>query len=111
MRFDELMKQVGLVVAAAVAVVAGGEGQGAGLQVRFYPQETVRAYEVSAPRGWNSVLLQNIAVVNDSSEQVLLERVEVELMAEGVPVHFENVELPLADGPREIQGGDIVQSR
>ena len=85
------MKQVGLVVAAVVAVVAGSEGQGAGLQIRFYPQETVRAYEVSAPQGRNSVLLQNIAVVNDSSEQVLLERVEVELMAEGVPVQSQHI--------------------
>ncbi len=74
-----------------VAVVVGSEAQGAGLQIRFYPQETVRAYEVSALRGWNSLLLQNIAVVNDSGEKIVLERVDVELMAEGVAVQSQHI--------------------
>jgi murein DD-endopeptidase MepM/ murein hydrolase activator NlpD len=33
------------------------------------------------------------------------------VLSAGLPIHFENVELPLADGPREIQGGDIVLTR
>jgi murein DD-endopeptidase MepM/ murein hydrolase activator NlpD len=74
-----------------VAVVAGSEAQGAGLQIRFYPEQTVRAYEVSALRGWNSLLLQNIIVVNDSSQKILLERVDVELMAEGVAVQSQHI--------------------
>jgi len=32
------------------------------------------------------------------------------LMSAGLPVHFKNVSLPYADGPREIQSGDIVEA-
>ena len=33
------------------------------------------------------------------------------LMTAGVPIRFHNIEIPLSDGPRAVQSGDIVETR
>jgi murein DD-endopeptidase MepM/ murein hydrolase activator NlpD len=49
------------------------------LDVRFYPGERVYAYELSAAQGASSVLLHNIAIINDGSAPVALSEVAIEL--------------------------------
>ena len=85
------MKSVFLALGVFGAVLFGGQARSAGLQVRFYPRETARPYEVNAPRGWNSVLLQNVSIVNDAEQELLLERVELDLMAGGTAMQTQRV--------------------
>ena len=33
------------------------------------------------------------------------------ILSAGVPIRFRNIEIPLSDGPRAVQSGDIVQTR
>ena len=57
------------------------------LEVRFYPAEKVRAYELDADRGVRSVVLQNIAIINDGDADVTISQVMLEVIERGV--HFE----------------------
>jgi murein DD-endopeptidase MepM/ murein hydrolase activator NlpD len=49
------------------------------LQIRFYPEKVLRAYELDARHGWSGVLLQNVAVVNASDVVVTIDGMEMEL--------------------------------
>ena len=40
------------------------------LEIRFYPSKQVRAYELDAAHGLRSVVLQNVAIVNDSDADI-----------------------------------------
>jgi murein DD-endopeptidase MepM/ murein hydrolase activator NlpD len=61
-------------------------GSGEALEIRFYPDRVIRAYELEARRGLRGVLLQNAAIVNRSAKPILLERVEVTVRAGGETV-------------------------
>ncbi len=50
------------------------------LEVRFYPGDRIYAYELSAAHGASSVLAHNIAIINDSSADVEIRDVSIELM-------------------------------
>lgn len=51
------------------------------LEVRFYPGERIYAYELSASHGASSVIVHNIAIINDSAAPVELRDVSLELLA------------------------------
>lgn len=51
------------------------------LEVRFYPGERVYAYELDAAHGARSLIIHNIAVINDGPAPVALNDVEIDLMA------------------------------
>lgn len=70
-----------IMATAALASLAATSAQA--LEVRFYPGERVYAYELSALQNASSVLLHNIAIVNDGAEPVELREVAIELMGEG----------------------------
>jgi hypothetical protein len=80
-----------------------------GLHVRFYPQEQVRAYELEPRRGWSSVLVQNIALVNDSEETVTVERVELDLVAEGDALQTQRISSKNLDAAAK-KGAALQQS-
>jgi len=50
------------------------------LEVRFFPGERVYAYEASAQHGANTVVVHNIAILNNAAEPVALAEVSIELM-------------------------------
>ena len=77
------MKNKSLWSVLIVTACLGARAESTALQVRFYPQGTVRAYEVEARRGWSSALLQTMVVANDSADPIDIESVEIELVAEG----------------------------
>ena len=54
------------------------------LEVRFYPADKVRAYELDADRGVRSVVLQNIAIINDGNSDVTISQVMLEVTERGV---------------------------
>jgi murein DD-endopeptidase MepM/ murein hydrolase activator NlpD len=54
------------------------------LEVRFYPAERVRSYELDADRGVRSVVLQNIAIINDGEANVTISQVMLEVTERGV---------------------------
>ena len=54
------------------------------LEIRFYPSKQVRAYELDAAHGLRSVVLQNVAIVNDSDADITVSQVDIEVTAAGV---------------------------
>jgi murein DD-endopeptidase MepM/ murein hydrolase activator NlpD len=78
------------------------------LQVRFYPAEKVQAYELDAARGVRSIVLQNIAIINDGSTDVTLSQVTLEVTERGAG--FETKPLRAADLDRAAAAGAGLQS-
>lgn len=56
-------------------------GAAQALEVRFYPGERVYAYELSASHGANSVIVHNVAIINDGAAPIDLRDVRFELLA------------------------------
>src|SRR5262245_24146914 len=56
------------------------------LDVRFYPGARVYAYELDAAHGARSVIVHNIAVINDTAAPLALHEVDIELMAGDRPL-------------------------
>jgi len=56
------------------------------LDIHFYPGKEVRAYELDATRGIRSVVLQNIALINDGDADVTISQVDIEVLAAGVAI-------------------------
>lgn len=50
-----------------------------GIDIRTYPAAEIRSHEIDRAHGLGSVLLQNLALVNDSEGRLTLERVDFEL--------------------------------
>jgi hypothetical protein len=73
-----LLAQLALSWLVLVPPAAGGP-----LQVRWYPDRALRAYELEPQRGLSSALLQNLAVVNGGAQAVTLEGLELELLDAG----------------------------
>ncbi len=78
------------------------------LEVRFYPAEKVRAYELDADRGVRSVVLQNIAIINDSDADVTISQVMLEVTERGVTQEIKP--LRVADLDRMAVAGAGLQS-
>jgi murein DD-endopeptidase MepM/ murein hydrolase activator NlpD len=56
----------------------------AALEFRSYPSKQLYSYELDAAHGLRSVVLQNVALINDDETDVTLSRVDLELTAVGV---------------------------
>ena len=54
------------------------------LEIRFYPAKKVRAYELDAVAGVRSVVLQNMAIINDGEANVTVSQVVLEVTERGV---------------------------
>ncbi len=78
------------------------------LEVRFYPTEKVRAYELDADRGVRSVVLQNVAIINDGDEDVTISQVMLEVTERGVTQEIKP--LRAADLDRMAAAGAGLQS-
>ena len=53
------------------------------LEIRFHPPEVVYTYEVDPARQLTSVVLQNIAVVQEGAGSVTLDTLEIQVLAQG----------------------------
>ena len=78
------------------------------LEVRFFPTEKVRAYELDADRGVRSVVLQNVAIINDGDADVTISQVILEVTERGVTC--ETKPLRAADLDRMAATGAGLQS-
>jgi murein DD-endopeptidase MepM/ murein hydrolase activator NlpD len=78
------------------------------LDVRFYPAEKVRAYELDADRGVRSVVLQNVAIINDGNADVTISQVMLEVTERGVTQEIKP--LRTADLDRMAAAGAGLQS-
>ena len=78
------------------------------LEVRFYPAGKVRAYELDADRGVRSVVLQNIAIINDGDTDVTISQVMLEVTERGVTQEIKP--LRVADLDRMVAAGAGLQS-
>jgi murein DD-endopeptidase MepM/ murein hydrolase activator NlpD len=77
------------------------------LEIRFYPGK-VRPYELDATRGIRSVVLQNVAIINDGPANVTLSQVVLEVLERGVS--FETRTLRGAELDRAAAAGASLQS-
>ena len=73
------MKSAVSVMLGIAGMLTAGEAQA--LDIRFYPGERVYAYQLDGQRGANSILVQNIAVINDGAAPVALNDVTLELLS------------------------------
>jgi murein DD-endopeptidase MepM/ murein hydrolase activator NlpD len=61
-------------------------GTAQALEIRFYPAGKLRQYELDATRGVRSVVLQNVAIINDGSADAAILQVDLELLEHGVAI-------------------------
>jgi murein DD-endopeptidase MepM/ murein hydrolase activator NlpD len=76
------MRRMLMSLTALCSLVAADAAQA--IEVRFYPAEKVRAYELDADRGVRSVVLQNLAIINDGDKDVTISQVMLEVTERGV---------------------------
>ena len=76
------MRRILMLLTALGLLVALGSAQA--VEIRFYPAK-VRPYELDATRGLRSVVLQNMAIINDGKTDVTISQVELEVIERGVP--------------------------
>src|SRR5688572_31161313 len=67
------------------------------LQVRFYPAKQLRAYELDPAQGLRSVVLQNVAIINDGEGEIVISRVELDLVEAGVASEIKMLRPPEID--------------
>jgi murein DD-endopeptidase MepM/ murein hydrolase activator NlpD len=77
------------------------------LEIRFYPSQQLRAYELDAARGIRSAVLQNVAIVNNDAADVTVSQVELESTAAGVA--YESRVLRAAELDRIAAAGAQLQ--
>jgi murein DD-endopeptidase MepM/ murein hydrolase activator NlpD len=78
------------------------------LEVRFYPANRLYTYELDAARGVRSVLLQNVAIINDGDADVTIAQMAIELIAEGAA--YETRTVRAAELDRIAVAGQRMQS-
>jgi hypothetical protein len=100
------MRRMLMSLTALSSLAALGAAQA--LEVRFYPAEKVRAYELDADRGVRSVVLQNIAIINDGDKDVTISQVMLEVTERGVTQEIKP--LRAADLDRMAAAGAGLQS-
>jgi murein DD-endopeptidase MepM/ murein hydrolase activator NlpD len=66
------------------------------VEIRFYPKQ-VRSYELDATRNIRSVVLQNMAIVNDSKADVTVLEVVIEVLDRGVAYESRTLRTPELD--------------
>lgn len=76
------MRRILMSLTALCSLAALGTAQA--LEVRFYPADKVHSYELDADRGVRSVVLQNVAIVNDGKADVTISQVMLEVTERGV---------------------------
>ena len=80
------------------------------LGVRFYPGGRVYSYELAADRDAHSVMVQNVAILNDGSAPITLSTVTLQLL-KGERIlderHLGAPELDIAAGNSQALSGDI----
>ena len=64
------------------------------LEVRFFPAGVLHSYELDAAHGASSLLVHNVAIINDGAQSVTLSEVRLELADAGV---VKDVRQPLND--------------
>ena len=77
------------------------------VEIRFYPAK-VRPYELDATHGVRSLMLQNMAIINDGKTDATINQVEFEVIERGVP--FEVKTLRAAELDRAAAAGAKLQS-
>ncbi len=77
------------------------------VDIKFFPA-TVHQYELDATRGIRSVVLQNMAIINDTNAAVTVNQVVIEVVDRGVG--FETLTLRVADLERAAAAGAKLQS-
>lgn len=82
-------------------------GTAQAVEIHFYPAK-VRTYELDAARGVSSLVLQNMAIINDGKTDVSISYVEIEVIERGVP--FESRTMRAADLDRAAAAGAKLQS-
>ena len=98
------MRRILMLLTALGLLVALGSAQA--VEIRFYPAK-VRPYELDATRGLRSVVLQNMAIINDGKTDVTISQVELEVIERGVP--YESKMLRAADLDRAAATGASLQ--
>lgn len=98
------MRRILMSLTALGLLAALGTAQA--LEIRFYPAK-VRPYELDATRGLRSVVLQNMAIINDGKAAVTISQVEIEVIERGVP--FESKMLRAAELDRTAAAGASLQ--
>jgi murein DD-endopeptidase MepM/ murein hydrolase activator NlpD len=82
-------------------------GSAHAVEIRFYPAK-VRPYELDATHGVRSLVLQNMAIINDGKTDATINQVEFEVIERGVP--FEVKTLRAAELDRAAAAGAKLQS-
>lgn len=82
-------------------------GTAQAVEIHFYPAK-LRTYELDAARGVSSLVLQNMAIINDGKTDVSISYVEIEVIERGVP--FESRTMRAADLDRAAAAGAKLQS-
>lgn len=75
------MKLLGI---AAAALALAGVSSASALDIRFYPAARVYTYELDGARNQQTVLVQNVAVINDTAAPLTVDSVEYALLAGAV---------------------------
>jgi len=75
-----------MVMLLGALIVLAALNSAAALEVRFYPSKQLHAYELDPTHSLRSVVLQNVAIINDADTEMTLSQVELELTA-GSIVH------------------------
>jgi murein DD-endopeptidase MepM/ murein hydrolase activator NlpD len=79
------------------------------LSVHFYPSHQVWAYEADAAHGASTLMLQNIAVVNDGADSVQIDHVTIELLSGDRAIDMRT--LDAASLQRSAAGGAGMQQQ
>ncbi|HEY7640596.1 MAG TPA: M23 family metallopeptidase [Steroidobacteraceae bacterium] len=77
------------------------------VEIRFYPGK-LRPYELDPTHGVRTLVLQNMAIINDGKTDVTINQVELEVIARGVP--YESKSLRAAELDRAAAAGAKLQS-
>ena len=99
-------------ISTAILVSLAGvmlAGEAIALDIRFYPGERAYAYQLDGQRGTNSVLIHNIAIINDSAEPLALDTVALELMSAGRVVETRTLGAEEL-GPAAANGAGLQQA-
>ena len=67
---------------------------GSEVEIRFCPAAEVRAYPLESRREWNSILLQNVAVLNLGADPFKITGIDLELVKDGKVLEARKLDSP-----------------
>jgi hypothetical protein len=76
------MRRLLMSLIALVLFVCSGSAHA--VEIRFYPAK-LRPYELDATHGVRSLVIQNMAIINDGKTDATINQVEFEVIERGVP--------------------------